>query len=106
MPGPDRWRSAAVSAAGWAIGAGATIAGVLLFVVLGYRGRREHRAALLGVATGATFGLNSSLIAGVGAAARNRGRPLTLVQRRRSTFAVAYTPAATTVAAPALAIRA
>ena len=59
---------AAVSAAGWAIAIGATVAGVLLLVVLGYRGRREHRAALLGIATGATFGLNSSLIAGIGAA--------------------------------------
>ena len=66
---------AAVSAAGWAIATGATAAGVLLLVILGYRGRREHRAALLGVATGATFGLNSSMIAGVGAAV-SRGEGL------------------------------
>ncbi len=59
---------AAVTAPGWAIGIGATVAGVLCLVVLGYRGRHEHRAALLGVATGAMFGLNSSLIAGIGAA--------------------------------------
>jgi hypothetical protein len=58
----------AVSALGWVVGTGATAAAVLLLFILGYRGRREHRAALLGVATGAAFGLNSSLIAGVGAA--------------------------------------
>jgi drug/metabolite transporter (DMT)-like permease len=65
---PTGGNPGAVSAVDWAIGAGATVGGVLIFVVLGYRGRHEHRAALLGIATGAMFGLNSSLIAGVGAA--------------------------------------
>src|SRR3954454_13376381 len=59
---------AAVSAVGWVIAIAATVVGVLLLVILGNRGRGEHRAALLGIATGATFGLNSSLVAGVGAA--------------------------------------
>lgn len=76
---------AAVSAAGWALGIGATVAGVLLLVFLGYRGRREHRAALLGIATGAAFGLNSSLIAGVGAAVSHGGGLFTTWQ----TYAVA-----------------
>ncbi|MGH3097044.1 MAG: DMT family transporter [Streptosporangiales bacterium] len=51
----------------WALAIGVTVAIVGVLVLLGYRGRNEHRAALLGVATGAAFGLNSSLIAGVGA---------------------------------------
>ncbi|MGW3471082.1 DMT family transporter [Saccharopolyspora sp. NPDC000995] len=51
----------------WAVGIAATAGPIIALVALGYRGQREHRAALLGVATGATFGLNSSLIAGVGA---------------------------------------
>ncbi len=57
-----------VSTSSWLFGAGGCAAGIGLLVLIGYRGRREHRAALLGVATGAAFGLNSSLIAGVGAA--------------------------------------
>lgn len=57
-----------VEAAVWALATGITVLVVAVLVVLGYRGRREHRAALLGVATGVAFGLNSSLIAGVGAA--------------------------------------
>lgn len=52
----------------WLIGCAANVAGVGTLVVLGYVGRHEHRAALLGIATGAAFGLNSSLIAGVGSA--------------------------------------
>lgn len=64
----------------WAIGIAATATGVLALLVLGYRGRREHRAALLGVATGAAFGLNSSLIAGVGAAVGHGGNLFTTWQ--------------------------
>lgn len=41
---------------------------MIAFAAFGYRGRHECRAAFLGVATGCLFGLNSSLIAGVGAA--------------------------------------
>ncbi|WP_157183115.1 DMT family transporter [Sciscionella marina] len=59
-------RSAPIS--WWLLGACGCAAGIALLVLIGYRGRHEHRAALLGVATGAAFGLNSSLIAGVGAA--------------------------------------
>lgn len=75
----------AVPATEWAIGAGATAAAVLLLVVLGYRARDEHRAALLGVATGAAFGLNSSFIAAVGAAVGHGAGLLTTWQ----TYAVA-----------------
>jgi drug/metabolite transporter (DMT)-like permease len=75
----------AVPVQDWAIAAGATAAAVLVLVVLGYRARREHRAALLGVATGAAFGLNSSFIAGVGAAVSHGGGLLTTWQ----TYAVA-----------------
>jgi hypothetical protein len=63
----------AVPGATWAIGIVATLAGVIVLVVLGYRARHERRAAFLGVATGAAFGLNSSLIAGVGAAVSHGG---------------------------------
>lgn len=76
---------ARVSIAVWVLGIAATAAGVVVLVVLGYRGRREHRAALLGVATGATFGLNSSLIAGVGATVSHGGSLFTAWQ----TYAVA-----------------
>ncbi len=64
-----------VSAGTWALAIGITVAGVLALVACSYRTRREHRAAVLGVATGATFGLNSSLIAGIGAAV-SQGTPL------------------------------
>lgn len=60
-------------AAAWALAVTVTSLVIGLLVVLGYRGRREHRAAMLGIATGATFGLNSSLIAGVGAAVGHGG---------------------------------
>jgi hypothetical protein len=69
----------------WALGIAITVAGVALLVERGYRGRRERRAALLGVATGAAFGLNSSLIAGIGAAVGHGGNLLTTWQ----TYAVA-----------------
>jgi len=57
----------------WAVAVACTAAVIAVLVVLAYRGRREHRAALLGVATGATFGLNSSIIAGVGASIAHSG---------------------------------
>ncbi|MBO0828698.1 MAG: DMT family transporter [Streptosporangiales bacterium] len=57
----------------WLVGCAANVAVVGALVVLGYVGRHEHRAALLGIATGAAFGLNSSLIAGVGAAVAHGG---------------------------------
>lgn len=69
-----------VSIATWTLGIGATAAGVIALVVLGYRDRHEHRAALLGVATGATFGLNSALIAGVGAVVSHGGNLFTTWQ--------------------------
>lgn len=59
----------------WVLGIVLTAATIGALVIGGYRSRLEHRAALLGVATGVTFGLNSSLIAGVGAAVE-RGAPL------------------------------
>ena len=60
---PDR-----VPGATWALGGGITLAAIAVLVFFGHRLPREHGAALLGVATGAAFGLNSSLIAGAGAA--------------------------------------
>ncbi|MDR7299837.1 DMT family transporter [Haloactinomyces albus] len=69
-----------VPAATWALGIGATVIAVITLVVLGYHGRHEHRAALLGIATGATFGLNSSLIAGIGAAVSHGGNLITTWQ--------------------------
>jgi drug/metabolite transporter (DMT)-like permease len=57
----------------WAVAIAATVAGVVTLVTLGFRGRDEHRAAFLGVATGGIFGLNSSLIAGVGASVAHGG---------------------------------
>lgn len=64
---PTGGNAAAVAPGTWALGVGLTCAVVVVLVVLGYLGRREHRAAALGAATGIVFGLNSSLIAGVGA---------------------------------------
>lgn len=58
---------ARVPPAVWALAGGATVAAIVILVTAGYRGRREHRAVFLSIATGATFGLNSALIAGVGA---------------------------------------
>jgi drug/metabolite transporter (DMT)-like permease len=57
----------------WAIAITATVDGVVVLVVFGYRSRAEHRAVLLGVATGAAFGLNSSLIAAVGTSVAHGG---------------------------------
>lgn len=82
---PSGGDPAAVPASRWAIAGGITGAAVLVLVVLGIRGRNEHRAVLLGVATGATFGLNSALIAGVGAAVSHVGDLFTTWQ----TYAVA-----------------
>jgi len=56
-----------VAPATWALAGGVTVAAVAVLVAAGYRGRREHRAVFLSIATGAVFGLNSALIAGVGA---------------------------------------
>ncbi|GAA4834051.1 DMT family transporter [Saccharopolyspora rosea] len=61
------------SGGAWALGVCVTLVPILVLVVLGYRGRREHRAALLGIATGAAFGLNSAFIAGIGASVANGG---------------------------------
>lgn len=63
----------AVPAHVWLIAGVATVATVTALVIAGYRGKHEHRAALLGIATGAAFGLNSALIAGVGAAVSHGG---------------------------------
>lgn len=77
---PHGGNPAAVSVGGWLLGAGTCVAGIAALVGIGYRGKREHRAALLGVATGAAFGLNSSLIAGVGAAVAHGGNLFTTGQ--------------------------
>lgn len=69
-----------VDAATWAIAIAATVIGAGVLVALGYRGKDEHRAAFLGIATGAIFGLNSSLIAGVGASLTHGGALLTTWQ--------------------------
>jgi drug/metabolite transporter (DMT)-like permease len=74
-----------VSAAGWLIASAATVGAVGVLILLGYRGRDEHRAALLGIATGAAFGFNSSLIAGIGAHVSQTGNLFTAWQ----TYAVA-----------------
>jgi drug/metabolite transporter (DMT)-like permease len=57
----------------WTLAIAATVAGVTVLVALGYHSRDEHRAVLLGVATGGAFGLNSSLIAAVGASVAHGG---------------------------------
>jgi drug/metabolite transporter (DMT)-like permease len=57
----------------WGMALGGALLGAALLVVAGYRGRAEHRAAYLGVATGAVFGVNSSLIAGIGASVSHGG---------------------------------
>lgn len=57
----------------WVLGVGITLILIAGLVVLGYFGRAEHRAAMLGTATGAAFGLNSALIAGVGATVSHGG---------------------------------
>jgi drug/metabolite transporter (DMT)-like permease len=60
-----------VAGSTWALGAAITVVAVGALVLLGYRARREHGAALLGIATGAAFGLNSALIAGAGASVKH-----------------------------------
>ncbi len=57
----------------WGMALGGALLGAAVLIVAGYRGRDEHRAALLGVATGAVFGVNSSLIAGIGASMSHGG---------------------------------
>jgi drug/metabolite transporter (DMT)-like permease len=73
------------SGATWALGAGVTAAAVATLAILGYRAAREHGAALLGIATGAAFGLNSALIAGAGASVKHGHNLLTTWQ----TYAIA-----------------
>lgn len=51
----------------WALAGAVTAVVIAGLAVAGHRGRHEHRAVLLAIATGAAFGLNSALIAGVGA---------------------------------------
>lgn len=77
---PTGGNPAAVPWRTWAIGTAANGLAVGVLVVLGYLGTHEHRAALLGVATGAAFGLNSSLIAGVGAVVAHGGNMFTTWQ--------------------------
>lgn len=74
-----------VPGATWALGAGITAVAVVTTAMFGYRARREHGAALLGIATGGAFGLNSSLIAGAGAAVKHGQNLLTTWQ----TYAIA-----------------
>lgn len=76
---------ARVSAGTWALAIGCTVAGIIALVAWSYGRRGEHRAALLGIATGAVFGLNSSLIAGVGASVSHGSALFTTWQ----TYAVA-----------------
>lgn len=57
----------------WTIAIAATVAALGTLVVLGHRSQDEHRAVFLGIATGGIFGLNSSLIAGVGASVAHGG---------------------------------
>jgi drug/metabolite transporter (DMT)-like permease len=61
------------SALQWGMALGGALLGAALLVVAAYRGHAEHRAAYLGVATGAVFGVNSSLIAGIGASMSHGG---------------------------------
>lgn len=62
-----------VSGSAWALGIACTVVPIAILVLFGYWGRREHQAALWGIATGAAFGLNSALIAGVGATVSHGG---------------------------------
>lgn len=74
-----------VPVAGWLIASAATVGAVGMLVLAGYRAHGEHRAALLGIATGAAFGFNAALIAGVGAEVARTGNLFTAWQ----TYAVA-----------------
>jgi len=64
----------------WLPALGVTVGVVVVLVGLGWRGVHEHRAAYLGIATGATFGLNSSLIAAIGASVAQGGSLFTTWQ--------------------------
>lgn len=77
---PTGGNPGAVPPVKWALAGGITAAGVGVLTILGYLGRHEHRAALLGVATGGAFGLNSSFIAGVGASISAGGNLFTTWQ--------------------------
>lgn len=64
----------------WIVSLAATSILVVALVLFAYRKTQEHRAALLGVATGAAFGMNSALIAGVGASVAHGSNLLTTWQ--------------------------
>jgi drug/metabolite transporter (DMT)-like permease len=49
----------------WIIGIGCTVAGIAALLVLGLRGEGAGRAAYLGIATGAAFGLTAALMKAV-----------------------------------------
>jgi drug/metabolite transporter (DMT)-like permease len=62
-----------VSGVEWLLASAVTLGAVGGLVAAGWLAGQEHRAALLGVATGAMFGFNSALIAGVGAEVARTG---------------------------------
>lgn len=65
--GPDGGDPGAVPLRSWLIGGSINAGIAVVCVLLGWRWRRP-RAALLGIGTGATFGLMSALISGAGSA--------------------------------------
>ena len=69
----------------WLLASAGMVVLIGALVLAGYLARREHRAALLGIATGALFGFNSALIAGVGATVARNGNLFSAWQ----TYAVA-----------------
>lgn len=75
--GPEGGDPGAVPLSLWLLAGIPTAAFAIVCVVLGWRWRRP-RAALLGVATGTTFGLMSALISGAGAAYSHGGFGLLL----------------------------
>jgi drug/metabolite transporter (DMT)-like permease len=57
-PGGIRWYV-------WVTGIGSNLVVIGILVAMGRRGRNSHRAALLGVAAGAGFGMTAALIKGI-----------------------------------------
>jgi drug/metabolite transporter (DMT)-like permease len=57
-PGGIRWYV-------WVTGIGSNLIVIAILVAMGRRGRDSHRAALLGVAAGAGFGMTAALIKGI-----------------------------------------
>jgi drug/metabolite transporter (DMT)-like permease len=57
-PGQDRWYF-------WVVGGAANLLVIAILVAVGRRGQNSRRAALLGVAAGACFGLTAALIKGM-----------------------------------------